>query len=364
MLLALIGVAAFVTSAVLNSTAVSSSGVGNFFVVALFLASGSVVLKGQSEAVQYVTSLACGTSAYYILAYVFGFGPVNIQSGFAELWKYGLAYPMAILATALACRSRRRLVLAPAVLVFLGCVGLILDYRSFGVVCLVSAAGTLANSMSPKAAVRLVVVGALAACLAIVVPAMIAAGIFGDAVRERTLAQGNISGPMLLAGRTEPPLSLAAISERPVIGWGDAQQIGNNTVSRGAALAWSLGMQDPKAYLPFWIRNGGAISLHSVLFGSWVEGGVLAAALPIALLCLFATALVRARGRWGAVVMLVASSGIWNVIFSPWSGNLSVQLAGHAIVAAYACAPSKPRVQQRGGVGDFSVDGVAGEPGA
>lgn len=53
-----------------------------------------------------------------------------------------------------------------------------------------------------------------------VMPIAARAGIFGSALQRKTVDQDGFNVPLLLAGRTEPPMTISAILERPLLGWG------------------------------------------------------------------------------------------------------------------------------------------------
>ena len=102
-------------------------------------------------------------------------------------------------------------------------------------------------------------------------------------------------------------------------------------------------MSDPATYLPLWVREDGLVSLHSVFFISWVEGGVLAVAFPTLLLWLFGKATLTARGRWAPLVVVTSLQGIWDVMFSPWGANKSVVVASSVILASLAVAAARSK---------------------
>ena len=52
-----------------------------------------------------------------------------------------------------------------------------------------------------------------------VMPALARTGLFGPALQTKTLEQDTAHLPILLAGRTEPPMSFTAIMEHPWLGW-------------------------------------------------------------------------------------------------------------------------------------------------
>ncbi len=341
------GTVTFVLSAAVNGTGVAVGSTGQFAMCVLFLVALRVTLTSVGRAAQYLSWLSLSMIGYYLIV-----RPENTRAGIAELWKYGIAYPVTVVALyVLVARGASRR-LAGACLVILGSAGLALDFRSYGLVCMGAAVATWAVGRGGRVPRRVIGIALGAVVLSFALPSAISAGWFGDEVRARTIAQGQFNGPMLLAGRTEPPLSIAAISSRPVLGWGNAQTLDADTVSAGVRLAQAFGMGSSERYVPLWVRSEGRISLHSILFGSWVEGGVVAVIFPVLLIVLFGVGLVRARGRFAILVALTSLQGIWDVLFSPWGGNKSVVLSAYAMLAALAIASSdekdeRPRISGR-----------------
>jgi hypothetical protein len=221
-----------------------------------------------------------------------------------------------------------------------GCASLFLGFRSHGLVCFVAVAFLLAKGRSSSGRIPFfkmtLAAGALYG-LYYILPAAIEAGLFGEAVRLRTMSQLSEDGPALLAGRVEPPLSIAAISERPWFGWGNLNGIDNHTMSKGADIAYSLGMV-PQDYMRLWVRADGRVSVHSLLGEGWAEGGIVAAILPLLLIGLFVVAALKASGNWAPLVILVSIQGVWDVVFSTWGYNRALTLALSAVLAAWAIA--------------------------
>jgi hypothetical protein len=128
---------------------------------------------------------------------------------------------------------------------------------------------------------------------------------------------------------------------KPLFGWGNAQTIDPATVAQGVHVADFLGMSNPAFFIPVWIRPDGRISLHSIFFTAWVEGGLFGVMLPAALLVVFVIALLRASGKMMPVVVFAAAHGIWDLLFSPWGGSQSIAFAAYTILALWSLAETK-----------------------
>ncbi|MBD0323357.1 MAG: glycosyltransferase family 2 protein [Aldersonia sp.] len=89
-------------------------------------------------------------------------------------------------------------------------------------------------------------------------------------------------------------------------------------------LAVGLGYSPTIPFETYWRVPGDYSALHSILLGSWAEGGLLAVLLPVWLLAA-CCALVwnnRRYGRWAPLVVLLGVQGIWDLVYSPWTYNL------------------------------------------
>jgi hypothetical protein len=177
-------------------------------------------------------------------------------------------------------------------------------------------------------------------------PTLVEEGYFGAAVQEKTVEQLEGDGPILLAGRTEPPLSLALLAERPVLGWGDLQTVPTEVVDRGLANAEQVGLHDQTALLHVWLRNG-ELQLHSVTLTSWAEGGIMAAVFPIWLLFAAARATWRARGKFAPLITVLAFLIGWDALFSPMTLEM-VPLWGAAGVI-FAIVGTRRKIETKPG---------------
>lgn len=329
---AVLGAIAFAVSAAVNGSPISTSSVGQFSMCALFILAYRVTILNTMQAARIVGWMSMAMIAYYVFM-----GPENTQANFGNLWKYGIAYPVAIAVVYWVTQATEKKAWAALALIGLGIFGTLLDYRSYGLVCFAAALISLSKGRGRSGVLKTLIFGGAALLvLATVLPLAMETGVFGSQVQARTAAQSEGDAPLVLGGRTEPPLSLAAIATKPLIGWGNVQEIDRSTISRGSEIAQQFGMGSPSSYVPFWIRDDGRISLHSVFFISWVEGGVLAVIFPTLVAGLFVVAALRSTGRLAPLVTLVCMQGMWDLFFSPWGGNKSVVVAAAVILAAFS----------------------------
>jgi hypothetical protein len=165
-----------------------------------------------------------------------------------------------------------------------------------------------------------------------VMPIAARMGLFGPALQNKQIEQEATNLPILLAGRTEPPLSIAAITDHPLLGWGSAVKLTPDVYTQAEHLAVAIGYAPTfpfDVYWRMWLPPN-EYSFHSILLGSWAEGGVLAVLLPMWLLvtCIAVVWNQSRFGVWAPIALTVALQGIWDLLYAPWTYNM---------VAEYAC---------------------------
>lgn len=331
-----------------SAVAVASSGFLNadaavpFYSLAQLLTIALMVLvlsgltNSSYEAVNYLALASTAQCAYFLLV-----RPDLTANSFAALWKYGLAFPATCAVLWLVCRYGRAAALA--VLVCIGILSFSLNFRSFGLICLIAAVLIVAAAWVGHNRRKFVWVG-LCACLAVgfVAPAVLESGLVGEEVKQKTISQSD-SGPALLGGRTEAPLSVGAISLRPLFGWGNEQSLDRTALSRGLSIAESLGMEERSRYLALWRSPKGEVSLHSLAGSSWVQGGALGALWALVAVLAACTAIACTRGRLAPLVYVVSVRTIWDVLFSPWAQFRGESVAASLVLMAWVISEYRAR---------------------
>jgi hypothetical protein len=348
---AILGFSAFVVSAFVNDLAVGqfSSLITTdqrviqplafaIYYVGLFVLSG----RDLERIFSLLAGIAIGSIGYITNA---GY-PGAVMNTFESLWKYAWAPWATILILYLLAQLRVKLPVQATALFLLGGFSFSTNYRSHAIVCVATGAILLIGAMSGGSMARwfqLTVVGGFAAFIYVLVPRIALSGIAGEAVREKTELQQDAGVPMILAGRTESPLSLAAIWERPWFGWGTADNIDPAVFEHAKSLAISFGFDPSVPFEANWYLPNGSVSLHSILLSAWAEGGILAALLPITLLVFAVCVIWNASryGRWAAVAVVVAVQATWDLLFSPTSYNMIPVLAVLAVVFVARHLPPK-----------------------
>jgi hypothetical protein len=143
-------------------------------------------------------------------------------------------------------------------------------------------------------------------------------GILGEEARERSAAQVESGGGLLLGGRPELGATIALLKSK-FLGIGLGIQPNWNDIQAGREGMASVGYDPINGYVDNYMF-GGAFRLHSIFGELWVTFGILGLALAICF-CWHAIAGVAAGPhRYGADALLLTAAirTLWNLAFSPW----------------------------------------------
>ena len=298
-----------------------------------------------------VCSLMCGVAVgvffYYLQPGKLPPEPVvgaNEAVGFEAIWKFAFGQWTVIILLFLLILLKATVPLQMLYLVAIGAFSLLEDFRSLATNCVVAAIIVLVGYLSAGKIARwqqLAVVGVFGGATYKLVLKIASSGLAGDAVARKTAKQSNDGVPFILAGRTESPLSISAIMDRPWFGWGSANNISTEATDRARSLAISIGFDPAYDFEQMWHYVNGDVSLHSVLFESFAEGGVFAALLAVALLVEAFLIIFNSDryGKWSVLAVFVAVQATWDLLFSPWSYNI---LPGYAVLAVLFAARHMP----------------------
>ncbi|MGG7508912.1 hypothetical protein [Plantibacter sp. YIM 135249] len=342
--LALLSMAMLAISALIFKADIATFNVYSTAAFCLMMIAAVKLTDGVQAASHFLAWSSIGTVLFYIFI-----GAENSRDTFEHLWKYGIAVPITFLVIFLALARTQHRAIPIILLVAIGSMSIFLGFRSHGLVCMAVVLLLFVKGKSRSSGrglFKAFLAAAAFVALATIMPIAINSGLFGEAVKARTEEQISSGASLLLAGRVEPPLSVAAVLARPFLGWGDLNNIDQATMAQGRDFARALGMDDPAAYMGLWIRSDGRVSVHSVFFEAWVQGGILAALFPIALLALFVAGITRTSGKWSPMVVLVSVQGIWDVLFSTWGIGRPATLALSAIVVAWAVTDAHQKQQE------------------
>jgi hypothetical protein len=338
LVLAVLGWISFLASCLVNDVSVLWPNAVLPAAFALYFV-GFTVLTGRAvESIAYVLAgIAIGTIGFFLFEGI----DLTHTGGFLYLWKFGIAHAVTILVLFGLTNSRVPQLAQPVALALLGLASLGLNFRSHALVCLIAAAILFTDRAVGSRIGRgwrftaIIVFGLI---FAHVMPIAARAGLFGPALQAKTMEQDATNLPILLAGRTEPPMAITAIVERPLLGWGSAMNLTPDLYARAEHLAVRMGFEPDSPFELYWrlpAHDYGAI--HSILLGSWAEGGVLAALLPAWLLvaCIGIVWNYKRFGNWTPLALTVALQGIWDLLYSPCTYNM---IAEYACMALLFCA--------------------------
>jgi hypothetical protein len=287
---------------------------------------GLTVITGRAVGViaAVLAGIAAGTVVFFLTQGI----ELTHTGNFLDFWKYGIASAVTILMVYGLTIARVPAWIQPVALGVLGLASLGLNYRSHALVCILASGILFINQLFSQRIRRvwqfagLILVGL---AFSYVMPLAARTGLFGSALQRKTIEQDAFDVPLILAGRTEPPMTFTAISERPLLGWGSAMNLTPDVYTQAEHLAIRMGFSPTFPFELLWrLPATNYSATHSILLGSWAEGGVLAALLPLALLvaCLGIAWNFTRLGPWAPLGAVVALQGIWDLLYGPWQYNM------------------------------------------
>lgn len=348
LLLAVAGWLSYLASSVVNGVSVLWPNALAPAAFSLYLV-GLTVLTGR--AVNLIAFVLAGTAVGSIYYFVTKGIDLSNTGSFGDLWKYGIAPAVTILILFGMTLAKVSFLLQSIALAVLGLGSLGLNFRSHAIVCLLAAATLFTRRMFGDRIHRGVQFSAIIALGGLfywVLPMVGRAGIFGTALQKKITEQEATNLPMFMVGRTEPPESIAAIMQKPLLGWGSAEKLTPDFYAHAEHLAVRMGYDPNFDFALYWrLYWPDASAMHSILLGSWAEGGIVAMLLPLWLLvaCLGIVWNNTRFGIWGPLALTVALQGIWDLLYAPWTYNT---IEGYACIALLFCAvhfrpqPSEP----------------------
>lgn len=293
-----------------------------------------------------------------------------------NIWKFSLAVPIILIVLSLPGVYGRRV---PQVICVLGLAGISAfgDSRSSAAMLLIAAALTIAQR-SPSRELRAsslrawLAIGQLAlvgTAVYLAVQAAILEGALGTAVQERTEAQIELSGSVIVGGRPEMGATVALIEAQPW-GYGSGSLVTFNQILTGKTGMFELGYDPNNGYVDNYMFGYG-FEVHSLLGDLWLLFGIAGAltAISILLFSLYGVGLSLSTGSATTVVLFLALRLAWDFAFSPFASAmvylplvLAVTLAareasrtGQAAVSGTEGAGSRRQSYDPSGVGDRSA---------
>jgi hypothetical protein len=241
-------------------------------------------------------------------------------------WKFAFAFPVTVIVLALLTRWRR---IIPQVLTLgvLGIVSVLLDYRSFFGFCVLTGVLLLWQQIGgwrpPRhKAGSVIVVGGLGLAMYYGGTALLVDGALGPELQERSEAQIEASGSLLLGGRPEWSGTVNLMAEHP---WGYGLGVRPDTADVKAIKAGFAGInvEYDNGYVERFMA-GDSFKLHSIVADLWAYCGVfgilLCATIVLILLGAFVTRFATRTGT--PLFLFMALLALWDLAFGPSYSNL------------------------------------------
>ena len=243
-------------------------------------------------------------------------------------WKFGLAFPLTVLVLAWATRARHWQWSLLALLL-LGAANAALDSRSALATCVLAAllfasqrqwATRGGGSLRGRALSLLLAATALAAALYQAMSYLLMAGYLGEESQQRSIAQEQLSGSLIVGGRPEMAATWALMRHRPA-GFGSGAIASTEDLMVAKSGMWGIHYQPDNGYVENYMFGDG-IKLHSVIGDMWAYFGYAGVALTALIACLLLHALFvcLASGTASALTIFLVCTTLWNIPFGPlWS---------------------------------------------
>lgn len=258
-------------------------------------------------------------------------------------WKYSLAMPVALLALGITMQMRSRV----APLVVLGVLiatSAASDSRSMTSFLLLAAAALLWQAFAPLPGARpkpwQTVVWLTVTSLAVysLMQALILDGVLGEAAAQRSEAQIDRSGSLIVGGRPELGAASALIAAQP-LGYGSGVRPVSSDVWIAKDGMSALGYDPNNGYVESFMF-GGHYEVHSVIGDLWIWFGPVGAALAVLIVVIgiAGTASRISTRTASAVLVLLMLLGAWDALFSPMLSSYDTLALLFAITAPPAVA--------------------------
>ena len=287
-------------------------------------------------------------------------GLIVVGIGYAQygmiFWKFGLAVPVTV--GLLLLTDSRRTAWAISVLLGLGTINLLLDYRSLALFC--CAASVLVYLKNRRTQLRGIRLGFRAVVFALVVGGGLVA-LYSSGLVFRTVSlEGKSLGERRRDSNIERlagfVIGVQAIRESPVVGYGSWARSSNlfvNWVLLQQDLGSSMGAEG-KVLSREEAGLGDSIPTHSQLLQAWVEAGIPGLIfflfLLVAVIRLLRAVIRRPTPeRSAALVALWGVWVLWAILLSPFGGFARLYNAiAFAILFVFAVRPDPTPILQPG----------------
>ena len=265
------------------------------------------------------------------IAVLFGVGLLFAPSGElaadANLWRFQLATPVSIIALAVAWYIGKTWVQALTTVALI-IVSALNGGRSVTAILVLALIVVVAQSWGPARNRRTsrLRAAALAAVLVVALynvgQSLILEGYLGESAQQRTEAQTEASGSVILGARPELGATVALFAHRPY-GFGSGTMPTMETVIVAKTGMASLGYDPDNGYVERYMLGNGIV-LHSTIADFWSRFGFAGIATGLILLAVTINGYLRrlASKQAAAILTYLAVRTIWNLLFSPSYSSL------------------------------------------
>jgi hypothetical protein len=267
-------------------------------------------------------------------------------------WRFGFSVAVTVLVLGLTHLWRRRGVELVAV-VALTLVSALTGARSSFAILLLTAA-ILAWQLRPRvasgrssAARGVLGLAVLAALVYNVGQVLILDGYLGAATQQRSEAQVNQSGSLILGGRPELTATIALMRDHPS-GYGSGTIPNLHDIMVAKAGMSAINYDPNNGYVENYMFGNG-YSLHSVVGELWALFGIVGVAFALLVLGLVLRRLGHAvtSSTASAIVLYLSLKTLWNFLFAPWYSALAILMLTLALVVVWRRpAPSAAEARQ------------------
>lgn len=250
-------------------------------------------------------------------------------------WKFGYSLPVIVLVLSVAAlmitrfRMRRPWVELLALAVLAAYSGLN-DSRSLFAMLALVAVLVMWQMLPAGKNLRRAIYGTVLTAVAVIIityevgSALLVDGYLGAAAQQRSIAQINTSGNLIIGGRPEIAATVALMKSQPWgFGLGVVPSLADIAVAKTGMAA--VHYEPNNGYVERYMF-GSQFELHSVVGDLWVHFGLLGLLLAVAALsltlrwCLIAVA----TRRGSAIVLFLAVITVWNLFFSPLYSSVTI----------------------------------------
>ena len=261
------------------------------------------------------------------VAVLFGLGmtlaiPLGNGLSSPNPWRFAFSLPLTVLLLALAWLIRSRVA---AIVAALGlCLTSALNDGRASSAMLAMTAMLVLWQMRPKAGgargstIRtLLSIGALGSIIYTAAQAVILGGLLGERTQERTQAQIETSGSLILGGRPEAGATLGLLTDQPW-GYGSGVRPTLDDILVAKTGMDSIGYAPNNGYVENYMF-GSSYEVHSILGDLWILFGLAGAALAVVFFIVTFQSLSHhlAHRTANALLIWLAVRMLWNLLFSP-----------------------------------------------